>query len=99
MRARLRIVARRTRLRGRGDLAVDLIVDRLRDLAHREIVILNGAVARDFAGASAAFRHLEIGGRDNQRAGRRRGRRGRRAGGVAARQASTLQRPPETLIS
>ncbi len=43
---------------GGGDLRLDLVVDGLRDVAHREVGILDRAIARDFrrfAGARTTF--------------------------------------------
>lgn len=46
----------------RADVVPDLIVDRRDDVAHREVVVLDRAVARDFRRAVVAFGQLEPGG-------------------------------------
>ena len=40
-RARFGVMAGRARLRRLGDLFMDLVIDRLRDLTHREVVVLD----------------------------------------------------------
>ena len=67
----------------RTDFPRDLVVDRLGDVAHRQVVVLNGAIARDFGLTVATLRQLEIlrGHRDRPGRRRRRGPRRRVASG------------------
>ena len=54
-----------------GDLLLDLVVDALRDMAHRKVVGLDRAITRDFALAIAAGGEREAGRRHCDRAGLR----------------------------
>ena len=78
-RARLRFVAGGALRVGFGDFFLDLVVDRLDDVAHRQIVVHDRAIAGDVAGAAFAARHPEIIRRHFGRG--RRGRGGLRRGG------------------
>ena len=62
----------------RADFPLDLVVDRLDDMAHRQVVILDRAVAGDLRLAVAALGQLEVlrGHRNRPRRRRRRGLRG-----------------------